>query len=403
MNHKLLSSLTASLLIATLGLPTASNAGASDQPEQDSEPPSRSTQSAEPGSTAPAVSSNSVQGNVAKLDKQSNEVVKVGEQKSQTATQTSSEVVAKVQPHTVSGREAATLYVRNLPILTFLGSRKATPDGVKLGTQASSSSSEESVKAKSLNLAKSAPSLTSLFRSSQPLSEPASEDFKLEALNDASAKSDPVWRASVIASRINQLNRDGIKANSITVSWADQQKDSAQGDRFVIKANQLAIATIDNNTILPNTTRNPEQDVLQATNRLRRVLGNAAPLRQVGGQPGSTNGQSVSFGPIRVQFTGFASWYGPGFHGNPSASGERFNQHALTAAHRTLPFGTRVLVTNLDNGQSVVVRINDRGPFHGNRVIDVSAGAARVLGLISSGVARVRLDVIDPRSASAGN
>ena len=171
----------------------------------------------------------------------------------------------------------------------------------------------------------------------------------------------------------------------------------------MIRTNRVEIATLDDNTILPDTTRNPEADALQATNRLRRLLGNAAPLREVGGQPTASGGQALAFGSIRARFTGFASWYGPGFHGNASASGERFNQHALTAAHRTLPFGTRVLVTNLDNGQSVVVRINDRGPFHGNRVIDVSTAAARVLGLISSGVARVRLDVIDPRTATVDN
>jgi rare lipoprotein A len=90
---------------------------------------------------------------------------------------------------------------------------------------------------------------------------------------------------------------------------------------------------------------------------------------------------------------GVASWYGPGFHGRRTASGEVYDQDALTAAHRSLPFGTRVRVTNLENGRAVEVRINDRGPFVGGRVIDVSRAAARVIGLIGPGVARVRLDV----------
>jgi len=89
-----------------------------------------------------------------------------------------------------------------------------------------------------------------------------------------------------------------------------------------------------------------------------------------------------------------ASWYGPGFHGNRSASGEVFNQHSLTAAHRSLPFGTQVRVTNLNNGRAVVVRINDRGPFSRGRVIDLSAGAAQVIGLTQSGVAPVSLEVM---------
>ena len=91
---------------------------------------------------------------------------------------------------------------------------------------------------------------------------------------------------------------------------------------------------------------------------------------------------------------GQASWYGPGFYGNRTASGEVLRPGTHTAAHRTLPFGTKVMVTNLWNGRSAVVRINDRGPFHGNRVIDLAHGAAHTLGLTASGVAQVRLDVL---------
>lgn len=92
--------------------------------------------------------------------------------------------------------------------------------------------------------------------------------------------------------------------------------------------------------------------------------------------------------------TGVASWYGPGFDGRRTASGERFDRHALTAAHRTLPHGTRVIVTNLENGRSVTVRINDRGPFARGRIIDLSYGAARAIGMIPTGTAKVRLTVV---------
>lgn len=78
---------------------------------------------------------------------------------------------------------------------------------------------------------------------------------------------------------------------------------------------------------------------------------------------------------------GMASYYGPGFHGRRTASGERFNANAMTAAHRTLPFGTRVKVTNHKSGRSIVVRINDRGPFGHGRIIDLSAGSARAIGM----------------------
>ncbi len=89
--------------------------------------------------------------------------------------------------------------------------------------------------------------------------------------------------------------------------------------------------------------------------------------------------------------TGIASWYKMG---KVTANGERFNPNGLTAAHRFLPFGTRVRVTNLRNGRKVVVRINDRGPFIKNRIIDLAYGAARRIGLHHSGITRVKLDII---------
>lgn len=88
---------------------------------------------------------------------------------------------------------------------------------------------------------------------------------------------------------------------------------------------------------------------------------------------------------------GKASWYGPGFQGKPTASGERFDMNAMTAAHRTLPFGTRVRVRNVQNGREVVVRINDRGPHVRDRIIDLSKAAAAELGFVQAGQASVVL------------
>ncbi len=88
---------------------------------------------------------------------------------------------------------------------------------------------------------------------------------------------------------------------------------------------------------------------------------------------------------------GLASWYGAKFHGRPTASGEPYNMYAFTAAHKILPLGTYVLVTNLENGRRVVVRINDRGPFVPGRIIDLSYAAARALGMVEKGVVRVRI------------
>ncbi|MEK0084012.1 septal ring lytic transglycosylase RlpA family protein [Benzoatithermus flavus] len=98
---------------------------------------------------------------------------------------------------------------------------------------------------------------------------------------------------------------------------------------------------------------------------------------------------------------GVASWYGPGFHGRRTASGEPFDQDDLTAAHRDLPLGSEVTVTNLENGRSIVVQINDRGPYVKGRVIDLSKAAARRLGIIEEGVAKVRIEATPQQLALA--
>lgn len=93
--------------------------------------------------------------------------------------------------------------------------------------------------------------------------------------------------------------------------------------------------------------------------------------------------------------TGVASWYGRQFHGRKTASGDTFDMNALTAAHRSLPLNCYIRVTNKDNGKSVVVKVNDRGPFHGNRVLDLSYGAAKKLGITNSGTAKVSIERIE--------
>ena len=98
--------------------------------------------------------------------------------------------------------------------------------------------------------------------------------------------------------------------------------------------------------------------------------------------------------PSEALGSGDASYYGDELAGNPTASGERFDPAKFTAAHRTLPLGSRVRVTNARSGESVIVRINDRGPFHGQRVIDLSKAAAREIGMLARGTARVRLELL---------
>ena len=98
------------------------------------------------------------------------------------------------------------------------------------------------------------------------------------------------------------------------------------------------------------------------------------------------------------QEVGTASWYGPGFHGNKTSNGEYYDQKGYTAAHKNLPLPSYVKVTNLENGKMVIVRVNDRGPFHGSRIIDLSKGAAKAIDMTKKGTARVKLELINTRT-----
>lgn len=305
-------------------------------------------------------------------------VVKVGEYQSPTGNKTDT-VIARIQPHELAGRQAATLYVRNIPVLTFLSANPVATSSA-IGT-----TGDMQTKVANDNLAN--------------LNKQAS----VETNNDNQATNTPVWRATAVAAKLNQMSLDNVDASKITVAWKAGSK--ALGDRYLIKVNGEALVEINAETRLPEKTNDLSEDALQATNRLRRLLGNAPPLREVTGKPAPPPKQQqrvrrpklpqqISMGPVRIRLSGMASWYGPGFHGNRSASGERFNQNALTAAHRSLPFGTQVRVTNVRNGRSVVVRINDRGPHIRGRIIDLSAAAARIVGVMQSGVAPVRVEVL---------
>lgn len=264
----------------------------------------------------------------------SNDAVNVKKPQSIREKLISRDIVTQIHSHNLAGRQATTLYIRNIPFLTFV-------------SQTDISNSDE--------------------------------------------------RASAIAAKINQLITDKVDASQITVSW--------KAASYIIKVNGEELVQIDGNTTrLPDTTNNLSQDAMQATNRLRRLIDVAHALSQIDNialppqqpikQPQQVKPpQQNTGGEVQATSKGMASYYGYE-SGNRTATGERFNPQGLTAAHRSLPFGTRVRVTNTGNGRSVVVRINDRGPFIRGRVIDVSLGAAKELGMISSGVAAVKLEIL---------
>ena len=271
--------------------------------------------------------------------------------------------VTKIYAHKLADRRAATLYIRNIPVFTF--------------------------------------------SSSKPI---ANSDNKA-----AQVLSNPVEQATLVAAKINDLIDRKVDANKITVSWngSTKSKSGAKNiiERYIIKVEGSELVEINANTILPDTTKNLRQDALQATNRLRRLLGKASPLKKIAGLPPELTAvkpkpkkkitasrrkhhRKIATRRTGRTFRGIASFYGYDGSGTKTASGERFNPERLTAAHRYLPFGTRVRVTNMRNGRSVVVRINDRGPFIRGRVIDLSHRAARVIRMIGRGIAPVRVEIL---------
>jgi len=301
-------------------------------------------------------------------------VEKVGETQSRGESKAKEATIARIQPHERGDRQAVTLYVRNIPVLTFLGD-KPTANATKVGQ----TQSAENAVDKTTQVATTG---------------------KLPSVEPTPANNAPIWQAAAVAAKLNQMRSDGVDASKITVRWKDSGKPNTQkaSERYEIAIDGKKLVAVDADTRLPEQNEKKLSDeALQATNRLRRLLGNAPPLKEVAGMPEpkrSQPAQNIAFAPVRAVLSGIASWYGPGFHGNRTANGETYNQNALTAAHKSLPFGTRVRVTHTGTGRSIVVRINDRGPYVGGRIIDLSAAAARVLGMAGSGVAPVRVEVL---------
>ncbi|MEM9903421.1 MAG: septal ring lytic transglycosylase RlpA family protein [Cyanobacteria bacterium P01_D01_bin.44] len=345
MKLKITGSLTATLLISALSaLPASAQEFQGWQVSPNDSPLSDGQQANETGSAVPSEQSSQAPDS---LDQDFSIRQPQESAPSQIAPESSG--LSLVNAHALEGRQAATLYISNIPLLTFLGSETE-------GLEDSSADKSDAVASAGL-----APEQT--------------------------AQPEPVVRATSVGSQLDQLHENGLDAQSIGARWdADQEK-------YVITVAGEDLITLDEQVMLPDTTQNPAEDALQVANRLRRLLGGAEPITEIEGRPEPV-APPVQQVAVVSSTLGLASWYGPGFHGRQSASGERFNQNALTAAHRTLPFGTRVRVTNVSNGRQVVVRINDRGPFSGGRVIDLSAGAARQIGLVNAGVGQVRMEVL---------
>lgn len=194
-------------------------------------------------------------------------------------------------------------------------------------------------------------------------------------------------RVKSIAAILNEnLSEDLNRSARITLD-ADSKNTITIGDS--------PLAQVDSTTAASAHSTSQELAFIY-TNRLRQALGQA-PLRAPQLAPAlDKNQETAAYKPTGRSQRGLASWYGGQFHGRRTASGLRFNQFALTAAHRTLPFGTLVRVTNQRNHKSCMVKITDRGPYAHGRIIDLSKGAAQAIGM--PGVAKVSLEVLSSAS-----
>ncbi len=187
----------------------------------------------------------------------------------------------------------------------------------------------------------------------------------------------PAARAALVAERLNTLLNDGVSPEAVNFRQVGGLWAVVAGDQVIVTVDELAASA---------RSAQPRELAFLWANNIREALG---------GRPlGPLDYWMAGAAQVARTEYGVASWYGPGFQGRETANGEIFEPWALTAAHRTLPFGTRVLVTNMANGRSVLVRINDRGPWVGARIIDLSRRAAQELGLIDRGIGPVRLDII---------
>ncbi len=255
---------------------------------------------------------------------------------------------------------SATLYIDNVPILTFVAGSKSSNNQIK-----------------------------------QEVTLWDNKFIQYQTIENNQSPENPYFKARKIADQINQLNVGKIPNQKIEVSKKDDCNNC-----YSIKLNQQELIEINPTTLIPNTTGNTRQDAVKTANLLRKLTSKNSQKSILSYNniviPNTENSVEV----VSVQ-TGIASWYGAGFHGGPTANGERYNQYSMTAAHKKLPFNTMVRVTNLNNGKSVIVRINNRGPYVRGRVIDLSLSAADALGMKDSGVAPVKLEILDRSQQSS--
>ncbi|HEY9766142.1 MAG TPA: septal ring lytic transglycosylase RlpA family protein, partial [Chroococcales cyanobacterium] len=196
-------------------------------------------------------------------------------------------------------------------------------------------------------------------------------ELLIDGKSQLSLRGDDGTVTSELARKINELKRAGNLR-------PDRIRPSKRDGKYVVLAGEASLLTVTRALAKAENTDRFSL-TLMVVNRLRAAFG-GVPFQQQASRGGF--------------FHGIASWYGGFFHGRRAANGERFDQWAMTAAHKTLPFGTLLLVTNTHNNQSAIVRVTDRGPFIPGRTIDLSQGAASAIGMLRSGIAKVKISIL---------
>lgn len=196
-------------------------------------------------------------------------------------------------------------------------------------------------------------------------------------------------RAKIIADKLNAyLNNPNDPKTANTI------KPFKEGEYTVVRGDNKVLFTADKATAKAFGV-SPHELAFVWANDTRRAL-DLPPLKHDYSSVVSRGGSNIDFQRryLGRTFYGLASWYGTFFHGQTSSDGSRYNKYEFTAASKTLPFGTLVKVTNLNNNQSCVVRITDRGPYVGERIIDLSRRSAQEIGMLAKGVAKVKLEIV---------
>ena len=195
---------------------------------------------------------------------------------------------------------------------------------------------------------------------------------------------------------LNETKKIALSLNKLLYEKklkADKIMPAIHGKDYIVHVDKNVIFSV-NKKLAKSEKTNASSLTIKWANNLRTALG-GRPLVQA--QRGINRGVSRSLSSYsrgESQY-GYASWYGGRFQGRRTSSGEVYNMHDYTAAHKYLPLGTQVLVTNLNSGRSIMVKINDRGPFVAQRIIDLSSNAFRAIAPLNSGVIRVRMDVLN--------